>query len=366
MEVTKQAGLVLVIGNKNLSSWSMRPWLVLTQAGIPFTERVLPFETDGWRDTIVTLSPSKLVPVLERGKLVVWDSLAICEYVADAFPEARLWPTNPALRAVARAVSAEMHSGFANMRRTMSMDVAARHPGNRMSSETQDDVERIQALWSECRGRAAKLHDDEAGPFLFGRFSIADAMFAPVVWRFQTYDVTVSRGAREYYETMLALPTMQRWHREAVAEVEALGERAALARSSPHRAPDPRSAQHCYAVIFSSQRASRSRSLCGAESREEYERSASAMVELAAQQPGFLGVESARGEDGFGITVSYWDSLEAIRAWKDVPAHALVQARGKESFYDRYEVRVCVVERGYKYPTSSTDEDDHGTIRRQG
>jgi heme-degrading monooxygenase HmoA len=138
---------------------------------------------------------------------------------------------------------------------------------------------------------------------------------------------------------------MHEWEQAASAEVAALAAAAATRASggATARPPDPRSAQHCFAVIFSSQRTG--------DVRAEYDAASEAMVELAAKQPGFLGVESARGPDGFGITVSYWDSLEAIRAWKDEPSHALVQARGKKSFYERYEVRVATVERGYKFPT---------------
>lgn len=332
--------LLLLLGNKNLSSWSLRPWLLMRHAGVTFRERVLPFETAGWRDTIVALSPSRRVPALHDGELVVWDSLAICEYIADRFPAAKLWPDDVASRALARAVSAEMHSGFAAMRRDMSMDVTARHPRQPASRETEDDVERVLAIWVECRERARRLTGVAAGPFLFGRFSIADAMFAPVVFRFRTYDVAIPEGARDFYETMLALPAMQEWERDAQAEVEAL--RASATSAPAQRTPDPRSAQHCYAVIFSSQRT--------AGARDEYETAANAMEELAARQPGYLGIESARSPDGFGITVSYWDSLEAIRAWKDEPSHAVVQAQGKKSFYERYEVRVAVVERGYKFP----------------
>lgn len=336
--------LLLVLGNKNLSSWSLRPWVLVRQAGVPFRDRVLPFEAEGWRDAIAALSPTRRVPVLHHGELVVWDSLAICEYVADLFPDARLWPGDRAARAVARAVSAEMHSGFPNMRRDLSMEVVARHPRRPFSRETEDDLARVQAIWAECRVRASALAGDDAGPFLFGRFSIADAMFAPVIWRFRTYGVELTGDVRDYYETMLALPAMREWEQAAIAEVKALAEAAAAqATVDTGRTPDPRSAQHCFAVIFSSQRT--------AEVPEDYDAASKAMVELAAKQPGFLGVESARGPDGFGITVSYWDSLEAIRSWKDVPSHAAVQTRGRESFYERYEVRVCTVERGYKFPS---------------
>jgi heme-degrading monooxygenase HmoA len=174
---------------------------------------------------------------------------------------------------------------------------------------------------------------------LFGRFSVADAMFAPVAFRFRTYDVPVTEPyAQAYLETMLALPAMKEW--ETASEAEVAERRAQPSTTTP---PDPTSAEHCYAVILSSQRR---RHLDDA-----YGRDAAAMVELASRQPGFLGVESARNPDGFGITISYWDSLEAIRTWKDVPEHAEVQARGRESFYERYEVRVANVERGYKFPS---------------
>jgi len=334
--------IVLVIGNKNQSSWSMRPWLLLRQAGITFEEQVLLFETPGWRDAIVKHSPTGRVPVLRHGELAVWDSLAICEYVADSFPEAKLWPDDRAERAVARAVSAEMHSGFPNMRREMSMDVTARFPARPRSHETDGEVARVLAIWSECRARASSRAPD-AGPFLFGRFSIADAMFAPVVWRFRSYGVEVTGAALEYYDMMLNLPSMRAWEAGAIAEATAVAELSARSARGAAGAPDPRSAQHCFAVIFSSQRAS--------GEAEAYDATSEAMVELAAKQPGFLGIESARSADGFGITVSYWDSLEAIRHWKDADAHLAAQARGKKSFYERYEVRVAAVERGYKFPS---------------
>ena len=327
------SALTLVIGNKNLSSWSMRPWLLMKQANIPFEEKVVLFETPGWRDSIVAYSPSARVPALRHGELVVWDSLAICEYVADLFPEKPLWPADRAARATERAVSAEMHSGFPHLRREMSMDVVARHPDTKPSAEAEADIARVQEIWEQSDG-----------PFLFGAFSIADAMFAPVVWRFRTYGVKVDRpGARAYYERMLELPTMRSWESDAEDEVRALRAAAAARREGAKtQTPDPRSAQHCFAVVFSSQRKT--------GDADEYAATATEMEELASKVPGFLGFESARGNDGFGITVSYWDSLEAIRAWKDEPRHRAAQARGRESFYERYELRVCSVDRGYKFP----------------
>ena len=327
-------GLRLVIGNKNLSSWSMRPWLLLTQAGIPFEEHVMLFEEPGWREKIVALSPSRRVPALHHGESSIWDSLAICEHIAELFPDKQLWPEDRAARAFARSVSAEMHSGFANMRKDLSMDVTARVPPRPLSHETQADVDRVLAIWEQCRER---FGERAGGPFLFGAFSIADAMFAPVVWRFRTYGVSLaSPRARAWYEMMLALPAMRQWERDAEAEV-----RAAEARPKA-TTPDPTSAQHCFAVIFSSQLAS--------PAPAGYEETAAAMVELASKQPGFLGVESVRGPDGSGITVSYWSSLEAIARYKAQADHQRAQSQGREAFYSRYEVRVCSVERGYKFP----------------
>jgi glutathione S-transferase len=326
------APLVLVLGNKNLSSWSLRPWLAMRHSGIPFGEHVFLFEEEGWRDRIAPLAPSRKVPALRHGDRIVWDSLAICEYVAELHPDARLWPEDAHARAVARSASAEMHSGFAALRRELSMDVTARLPRPTLSHDALRDVERIQTLWQECRSRFGS-----GGPFLFGRFSIADAMFAPVVWRFRTYGVDVADGARGWYETMLELPAMKAWERDAEAEVA-----AARARGVPARAtPDPASAQHCFCVVFSSQLAS--------PPPAGYAEAAEAMVELARSQPGFLGIESVRDASGAGITVSYWDSPQAIARFRAEERHRGVQRQGRETFYTRYEVRVCSVERGYKF-----------------
>ncbi len=335
-----ETSLVLLLGNKNLSSWSLRPWLVLRQAGISFEEHVFLFEEEGWRERIVKLSPSRKVPALRHrrpGKedLVVWDSLAIAEYVADLFPDKHLWPSDREARAIARAVSAEMHSGFAHVRKEMSMDVVARYPKKRCSRELQMEVDRIQEIWAECRSRFGS-----GGPFLFGGFTIADAMFAPIVWRLRTYDVPVREEVRGWYEMMLGLDAMKQWEAEAHAEVEA--QRATTRKS------DPGSAQHVFAVIFTSQHAHSSKG----EPPEGYAEVAAAMEELARKQPGFLGIESARNPDGSAITVSYWESLEAITAWKAQAEHRRAQDLGRERFYASYEVRVCTVERGYKYSRS--------------
>lgn len=207
--------LTLVIGNKNYSSWSLRPWLVLREAGLPFAEVRVPLYAPGSAAALAKWSPSGKVPALHDGDIVVWDSLAICEYLAERFPDTQLWPRDPTARAVARSISAEMHSGFAALREHMSMNIRARWPGHGRSAESLADVARIVAIWSECRARFG-----QDGAFLFGRFSIADAMYAPVVLRFQTYGVALEGAAKDYADAVLALPALGEWVAAAVAETE--------------------------------------------------------------------------------------------------------------------------------------------------
>ncbi len=205
----------LVIGNKNYSSWSLRPWLAMKVAGIPFAEHRIPLYGPGSKDQILVYSPAGKVPCLADGDLRVWDSLSICEYLAEKHPG--LWPQDPAARALARSVSAEMHSGFANLRAKMSMNIRKRYPGLGRTPESMADVARIVSLWSDCRARYGK-----GGRFLFGAFSIADAMYAPVVLRFRTYEVELPADCRAYSDAVLALPAMQDWIAAAMAETESL------------------------------------------------------------------------------------------------------------------------------------------------
>jgi glutathione S-transferase len=207
--------LTLVIGNKNYSSWSMRPWLLLRQAGIPFDEVRIPLYVPGSEIDLAQWSPSGKVPALHEGDIRVWDSLAICEYLAERFPEYELWPADATARAVARSVSAEMHAGFGALREHMSMNIRARYPGQGRTPDCLADIERILAIWTDCRARFGG-----GGDFLFGRFGIADAMFAPVVLRFETYGVALEGAARAYAETILALPPLQAWVNDAMAELE--------------------------------------------------------------------------------------------------------------------------------------------------
>jgi glutathione S-transferase len=204
----------LVIGNKNYSSWSMRPWLAARAGNIAFDEVFIPLYTgDADKQRILSFTRSGKVPVLVDGDVTVWDSLAIIEYLAERFPEARLWPEDPARRAHARSVSAEMHSGFAALRNECGMNLHRPVRAVALSNEARADIARVQQIWSECRERYGKF-----GPFLFGAFSGADAMFAPVVHRFRTYAIAVTPEVRAYMDTMMALPAFQEWTRAALAE----------------------------------------------------------------------------------------------------------------------------------------------------
>ena len=207
----------LIIGNKAYSSWSLRPWLLMRHTGIEFTEIRLPLYTTSWRETIGNYSPTGKVPVLVDGPDTVWDSLAICEYLADKFPDLRLWPAATGARAVARAVSAEMHSGFLDLRTEMPMNIRRRLQGKVRTTNVKGDIARIISIWTDVRSRFGN-----GGPFLFGEFSIADAMYAPVVSRFTTYAVVLDGTAARYAETILNLPALHAWYTEAQSETEVI------------------------------------------------------------------------------------------------------------------------------------------------
>ncbi|QSQ20399.1 glutathione S-transferase family protein [Pyxidicoccus parkwayensis] len=198
--------LTLVVGTKNYSSWSLRPYLALAHTGQPFQEVVIQLGEPDSTEKILQHSPSARVPLLKHGELSIWDSLAICEYLAETFPEAHLWPEDKAARAVARSVTAEMHSGFMALRNHMSMNIRARKPGQGRAPGVAEDIARIQAIWKDCRSRFG-----QGGPFLFGKFSIADAFYAPVVTRFVTYGVELDAVCAAYRDAVLALPSLQKW-----------------------------------------------------------------------------------------------------------------------------------------------------------
>lgn len=205
--------MTLVIGNRNYSSWSLRPWLAMRVAGLDFAETVIPLHMPDTRARIAEHTPAGRVPVLHHGPVTVWESLAICEYVAEIAPQAALWPDDPAPRALARAVSAEMHAGFGALREALPMNVRADRPGVPVTAVVRGDIERIGQIWRDCRDRFGA-----GGPFLFGRFSVADAMFAPVASRFRTYHVALGPAEQAYCDAIHALPAMAEWSAAAAAE----------------------------------------------------------------------------------------------------------------------------------------------------
>ena len=206
--------LKLVIGNKNYSSWSMRPWLALRAKNIAFEEIFIPLYTDkADKDRLLSVSRSGKVPALIDGDVTVWDSLSIIEYLAEKFPEAGLWPEDRTARAHARSISAEMHSGFMALRNECGMNLHRPIRAVALSADAQANVARVQEIWADCHARYGKN-----GPFLFGAFSGADAMFAPVVHRFRTYAIPVAKDAQPYADAMMSLPAFQEWTSGGLAE----------------------------------------------------------------------------------------------------------------------------------------------------
>jgi glutathione S-transferase len=204
------AEFTLVIGNKNYSSWSLRGWLMARIAAIEFEEIVIPLDLPETQTAIRKHSPSGRVPVLLHRGLAVWESLAIAEYLNDLKPEAGLWPPSAAARAHARSISSEMHAGFAELRSNMPMNIRASYPGKGMTPAVRADIERITGLWRDCRKRFAGAFQKDDG-FLFGNFSAADAMYAPVATRFRTYGVKLDSDSEAYCTAVLAHPAMQEW-----------------------------------------------------------------------------------------------------------------------------------------------------------
>jgi glutathione S-transferase len=203
--------LLLTIGNKNYSSWSLRPWILMKHLGLSFEERLIPLDTPEFARDVGTISPTRRVPVLQHGPLLVWDSLAICEYACEL--AGRGWPTDRATRAVARAVCAEMHAGFSILRSQWPMNARATGRRTAANPERSADVARVEELWADCRQRFGS-----AGPWLFGEFSVADAMYAPVVLRLRTYGAKLQASSEKYMATVLADAHMRDWLAAAEAE----------------------------------------------------------------------------------------------------------------------------------------------------
>lgn len=211
------AGLQLFIANKNYSSWSLRAWLFMKRSGIPFEERRIPLYTREWEEGVGGVSPSGRLPALRDGDLVVWDSWAIMEHLRSARAGAVGWPSGEAARAVALSVSAEMHSGFLALRDEMPFNCRKRLPGVRFSEAAAEEADRVRQIWQGCRERFGG-----GGAWLFGGFSQADVMYAPVVLRFRTYGIALKGAARAYADSVLGLPEIQEWVHDAEAEPEVL------------------------------------------------------------------------------------------------------------------------------------------------
>jgi glutathione S-transferase len=209
--IALMSDLTLVIGNKNYSSWSLRPWMLLKHLAVPFKEVLIPLDTPEFKDQVEKYGPSGRVPVLRHGTHCIWDSLAICEYLAELASKG--WPEERHARAVARSVCAEMHSGFTNLRLEWPMNARARNRRTPMTPGLEADIDRVDEIWNDCRRRFGA-----GGPWLFGQYSIADAMYAPVVLRFKTYSAQVSETARWYLATALEDAAMQEWVQAAQSE----------------------------------------------------------------------------------------------------------------------------------------------------
>lgn len=207
------AKLHLVIGNRNYSSWSLRPFMALAMARIPFEETVIPLKRPDTQKSIRAHSAAGRVPVLCHGKLTVWESLAILEYLAELFPDRKLWPDGKAARAAARSAASEMHSGFAALRTACPMNLRRPCKAIPLGEEVKADITRIDTLWRDCRRTYGRK-----GKFLFGGFGNADAMYAPVVTRFDTYDIKVSPESRAYMDAVMATPAFRTWKEAALQE----------------------------------------------------------------------------------------------------------------------------------------------------
>jgi glutathione S-transferase len=207
------AKLNLIIGNKNYSSWSLRPWLAMTMAGLDFDETTILLDTPATKKQIAEHSKAGRVPILRHGKVTIWETLAILEYLAETFPEKNLWPKTKAARAVARSISNEMHAGFSNLRNACPMNLRRPPKSVVLNDATRADIARIEEIWRECRQAYGK-----GGKFLFGRFCNADAMFAPVVTRFETYAIPVAKDTKAYMDAVMATKAFQKWKSAALKE----------------------------------------------------------------------------------------------------------------------------------------------------
>lgn len=209
----------LIIGNKNYSSWSLRPWLLLSAYNLEFEEIRVPLDLPDTQRELSKYTEAAKVPVLHDGELIVWDSMAICEYICEKYLDNQAWPADLAARAEARACCAEMHSGFFTLRNDLPMNCRATNRCVEISAELQLEINRVESIWATLRSKYADL-----GPWLMGGFSIVDCMYAPVVFRLESYAIPVSDSTRSYMETLLSHPAVERWLTDAINEVEIIKE----------------------------------------------------------------------------------------------------------------------------------------------
>jgi glutathione S-transferase len=298
--------------------------------GIPFKETSLVAADPQTPAQLRSLGPTGKVPVLRIGEQTVWESLAIIESLADLYPKLAIWPRSTQARRHARAIAAEMHAGFAELRRHCTMNLALRTQVQ-LDPARQRELQRFEAMVETARKEASGN-----GPFLFGDFTAADAMLAPVATRIRSYGLQVGAQTQAWAAAIFSLPAFQRWEREAASEL--LSRPAAAQVGVPLDGPVTTRIPEgpCYAVIFSNQRRAQA---------HDYGETAERMVALAQTMPGYLGYESARDADGFGITVSYWSSEDAIANFRAQSEHRAAQAAGRERYYDSYDLRVARVER---------------------
>ncbi len=207
------AKLHLIIANKNYSSWSLRPWMAMAMAGLDFDESMIPLDMPATKKQIAEHSPAGRLPVLRHGRITVWETLAILEYLAETYPEKNLWPKSKPTRAMARAVSNEMHAGFSSLRNACPMNLRRPPKAVPLNDATRADIARIEEIWRDCRKTYGK-----GGKFLFGKFSNADAMFAPVVTRFETYAIPVAKDTKAYMDTVMTTKAFQAWKSAALKE----------------------------------------------------------------------------------------------------------------------------------------------------
>jgi glutathione S-transferase len=209
--------LHLYIGNKNYSSWSMRPWIAMKVGGIPFEETVISLDAPDFKARLLAVSGTGKVPTLVDGDIKVWESLSILEYLAEKFPDAGLWPKDKAARAHARTVATEMHGGFIPLRKALPMNLWRPVMKRELAPDAVANVKRIEEMWADCRARFGQKAD-KGGPFLFGAFGAADAMYAPVVSRLHTYDVAINAQTRAYVDAVMALPAWREWYEAGISE----------------------------------------------------------------------------------------------------------------------------------------------------